>query len=85
MNCVIPQSFLYCRRSVNADEIILVRHAHGANPSALVPMFDKLLRSTYIYADQMSIWNADYEATDSKMSAMMAEIDEDGRNNFLFF
>ena len=48
-------------------------------------MFDKLLRSTYIYADQMSIWNADYEATDSKMSAMMAEIDEDGRNNFLFF
>jgi len=55
-------------------------HAHGANPSALVPMFDKLLRSTYIYADQMSIWNADYEATDSKMSAMMAEIDEDGRS-----
>jgi len=55
-------------------------HTHGANPSALVPMFDEVLRSTYIYADQMSIWNADYEATDSKMSAMMAEIDEDGRS-----
>lgn len=53
-------------------------HEHGgARADILVPFFDRLLRADYIYADQVSIWSADYENHPAKMEAMMAEIDED--------
>lgn len=54
-------------------------HEHGARADILVPFFDRLLRADYIYADQVSIWSADYENHPAKMEAMMAEIDEDER------
>jgi len=61
------------------DSAIRAWYSNGANASALLPMFDKLLRSEYIYADQMSIWNADYENHQAKMEALMAEIDDSGK------
>lgn len=61
------------------DAAIRSWFANGSNAAALVPMFDRLLRAEYIYADQVSIWSADYENHQAKMTAMMAEIDEEER------
>lgn len=52
---------------------------NGARADILVPLFDRLLRADYIYADQVAIWSADYENHEAKMKAMMAEIDDDER------
>jgi len=58
--------------------------AGGAKPELLVPMFDRLLRADYIYPREMSAWNADYQNTEAKMTAIMADVleTEDGPITF---